>query len=101
MKYKINNEEKELIVKFKNMKIPVIFKTDNTDRILFVEDVNSFVCDLLLKGKKIPDSLYSETMNDYKKFINDTDVNEFDDYALKHFSICVKIVEIMKKYYEK
>lgn len=99
MKYKINNKEKELIIKFQNMRIPSIFKTDNTDRILFVEDVDSFIGDLLLKGKVISDSLYNEIMIDYERFINNTDAGEFDEYALEYFNTCVRIVEIMKKYY--
>ena len=40
MKYKINEEEKSIILQFKGLRIPTIFKTDNTDFILFVEDVD-------------------------------------------------------------
>ena len=98
MNYKIDIEEKNIIKKFQIMRIPAIFKNDNTDRILFVEDVDFFICDSLLKGKGISDSLYNEIMIDYERFINNTDVNEFDEYALDYFNICVQIVEVMKKY---
>lgn len=98
MNYKIDIEEKNIIKKFQSMRIPAIFKSDNTDRILFVEDVSSFIGDLLLKGKGISDSLYNEIMTDYERFINNTDVSEFDVYVLEYFDTCVRIVEIMKKY---
>lgn len=98
MNYKINIEEKSIIKKFQSMRIPAIFKKDNTDRILFVEDVDSFICDSLIRGKGISDSLYNEIMIDYDRFISNTDVNSFDEYAVEYFNICVQIVEIMKKY---
>lgn len=98
MKYKINNEEKELIVKFKNMRIPSIFKTDNTDRIIFVEDVSFFIANRILKGQKISKTLYDETIADYGRFIINTDVSNLDEYTLEYFNTCVRIVEVMKKY---
>ena len=99
MKFKINNGEKETITKFKNMRIPSIFKTDNTDRILFVEDVSLFIVNSLLKGKKISKTVYDETIADYERFINDTNVSDLDEYALEYFNVCIQVIEIMKKYY--
>lgn len=99
MKFKISNEEKELVIKFQNMRIPSIFKTDNTDRILFVEDVSFFIGNSLLKGKKISKILYDETIDDYERFISNTDVNNLDEYTLEYFNTCIQVIEIMKKYY--
>ena len=99
MKFKINNEEKELVIKFQNMRIPSIFKTDNTDRILFVEDVSFFIVNLLLKGQKISKTLYDETIADYKRFIINTDVSNLDEYTLEYFNTCIQVIETMKKYY--
>jgi len=98
MNYKISNEEKKVIIQFQNLRIPSIFKTDNTGRILFIEDIDFNICNLLLKGKKITDVLYNETMENYKRFYNDTNIKEFDDYTLRYFNLCLQIVEIMKKY---
>lgn len=98
MKYKVNNEEKELIIKFQNMRIPSIFKTDNTDRILFVEDLSFFIANKMLKGQKISKVLYRETIADYESFIINTVVSNHDEYTLEYFNTCVRIVEIMKKY---
>jgi len=99
MKFKISNEEKELVIKFQNMRIPSIFKTDNTDRILFVEDVSFFIGNSLLKGKKISKILYDETIDDYERFTSNTDVNNLDEYTLEYFNTCIQVIEIMKKYY--
>jgi hypothetical protein len=100
MKYSIEKTEKELLKHFQKLRIPSIFKTDNTDRILFIEDVDFSICNLLLKGKVISDSIiYKETIKNCKKFYDDTDIKEFDDYALEYFNLCLQVVEIMKKYY--
>lgn len=98
MKYKVNNEEKVLLNTFRELRIPSIFKTDDTDRILFVEDIDFTICDYLLKGKSISSSLYDEIVERCERFINDTDIKEFDDYALNYYNLCLQIVEMMKKY---
>ena len=36
MKIKISDYEKEILKRFKNLSYPSIYKTDNTDNILFV-----------------------------------------------------------------
>ncbi len=98
MKYKISNEEKDTCIQFKKSRIPSIFKWDLTDRILFVEDVDSYVCDLLLKGKEITRVIYDDIMADYKRFCDNTDINEFDEYALNYYRQCLKVMEIFEKY---
>lgn len=95
----MDNNEKEIVMRFEKMRIPVMFKTDLTDRILFLEDINFIIRNVLLKNKIISDILYYETMSDYERFINNTDVKEFDDYTLDYFNMCVEIVQIIKKCY--
>ena len=45
-------EDREFVTRFIRMKYPPIYKTDNTDRILFVELVEFDVCPYLLGQKK-------------------------------------------------
>lgn len=99
MKFRIDKEEKELVMKFQNMRIPSLFKTDNTDRILFVEDVSFFIVKLLLKGRKISKTIYDETMVDYERFVINTDVSKLDEYTLEYFNTCIQVMETIKKYY--
>ena len=99
MSYRISIDEKKTVDQFQKLKIPPIFKMDVTERILFVEDVNFFVCKLLLKGKYIPNALYNEILERCDDFVTKSDINEFDDYALYYYNICLQVVEIMKRYY--
>ena len=101
MKNKINLtvDEKEVVVKFIRMKYPPIYKTDNTDRILFVELVEFDVCPYLLGKIRINDEQYSYIMNEYESYLMQTDNTMFDKYAQEHFKVIVKLINIFKKYY--
>jgi hypothetical protein len=99
MNIKLNNEEKSIVVKFENMRIPTIFKIDKTDRILFIENINFTIRNFVLKNRIIPTDLYNEIIADYEKFIKNSKINDFDVYAFEYFNLCVRIVEILKKSY--
>ena len=47
------DNEKELIKRFRETRIPLIFKIDKTDNILYIEHVDFDLCNMLLKGKKV------------------------------------------------
>ena len=53
----------------------------------------------IVKGKKISKTVYDETIADYERFINYTNVSDLDEYALEYFNVCIQVIEIMKKYY--
>ena len=49
----VTDTERAIIDKFLTMKCPPIYKTDNTDRILFVETVEFDICQYLLGKSNI------------------------------------------------
>lgn len=99
MKFKLSESEKEILHKFNKLSYPSIYKTDDTDNILFVETVDFDVCPILLKGKDISKESFNEIMMSYDKFLNKVNLENFDDYALEHYHLILEIMEIFKKYY--
>lgn len=100
MKFKISEYEKEILLKFKNSSYPSIYKTDNTDNILFVELVDFDVCTYLLKGKQINKEMYDYIINSYEKFLSQAEIDTFDECTLSYYNNILKIMEIFKKYYK-
>ena len=100
MKFKITDKEKELLLKFKNSSYPSIYKTDNTDNILFIEMVDFDVCTYLLKGTQINEQIIEEIVKSYKKFLLQIKLDSFDDYALAHYKNVLEIMKIFEKYYD-
>ena len=99
MKIKISESEKMILSHFRKMKYPNIYKTDNTDNILFVEMVDFDVCDILLAGKNINLDVYNHIMNNYHNYLKQIDLKNFDEYAQVHYNKIVQIMEIFTKYY--
>ena len=95
----VTDTERAVIDKFLTMKCPPIYKTDNTDRILFVETVEFDICQYLLGKRKIGNEQYSYIMNEYERFLTQTNSSAFDKYTNEHFKLIVKLVDIFKKYY--
>lgn len=92
-------EDREFVTGFMRMKYPTIYKTDKTDRILFVELVEFDVCSYLLGKREIDSEQYSYILEEYEKYLNQTDTSIFDEYAKKHFTIIVKLIDLFNKYY--
>ena len=97
-KNKLTDEERELVTTFIKMKYPTIYKTDKTDRILFVELVEFDVCPYLLGQRQIDSEQYSYILNEYERYLSQTDISIFDEYAKEHFKIMVKLIDLFKKY---
>ena len=57
MRFKISDYEKERLLKFKDASYPSIYKTDNTDNLLFIEIVDFDVCTYLLEGKQMNEEM--------------------------------------------
>lgn len=74
--YKLNNDEVKLIKKFKESRMPTIFKDIYIDFLLMVENMTFYICDLLLKGKPINDDTYTELISDFEEIIKNIDVKK-------------------------
>ena len=96
----LSKELKEKIKLFSTSPIPSIYKTDNTDRILFVETVCFDVCKALLKNKRLSEDHVCEIMTEYSQYLEQTDISEFNDYALQHFNALTDIMELFVKVME-
>lgn len=99
-KNKLTDEERELVTTFIKMKYPTIYKTDKTNRILFVELIDFDVCPYLLGRLKIDEKQYGYILDEYKRYLSQTDIALFDEYAKEHFKIMVKLIDLFKKYYK-
>lgn len=99
-KNKLTDEERELVTTFIKMKYPTIYKTDKTDRILFVELVEFDVCPYLLGQRQIDSEQYSYILNECERYLSQTDISIFDEYAKDHFKIMVKLIDLFKKHYK-
>lgn len=92
-------EEREFVTRFTRMKYPPIYKTDKTDRILFVELMEFDVCPYLLGQRQIDSEQYSYILNEYERYLSQTDISIFDEYAKEHFKTIVRLMSLFKKYY--
>lgn len=99
MKITINQCERAIVECFKKLKYPAIYKLDDTDNILFVERVDFDICSRLLSGKMISDIQYREIIGEYKIFLSQVQLNQFDEYALIHYDILTYIMKLFEKYY--
>lgn len=95
----LSDEEKEIVHGFMRMKYPPIYKMDSTDRILFVELVEFDVCPYLLGKNQIDRKRYNYILNEHERYLSQTDILMFDDYAQEHFRLIVELIELFKKYY--
>ena len=94
----LNDAEISIINKYKSLKIPAIYKTDNTDRILFIEYVDFDICTSLLKNKKIDKKEIEEAIKEYSYFLSQTSISTFDEESLYHFKILNIVMGIFFKY---
>lgn len=92
-------EERACVNNFIRMKYPCIYKTDKTDRILFVELVEFDVCQYLLGQKKLDSEQYHYILDEYDRYLRQTDISIFDEYAKEHFNIIIKLINLFKKCY--
>ena len=95
----MTREEHAIVVKFNDTLIPSVYKLDDTDRILFVEQVYFDVCDVLLQKRKINESYKKEILAEYNRYLDKTRPADFDDYALKHHELLKDVMSIFIKYY--
>lgn len=87
-----------IIKEFKQSKIPSIYKTDNTDNILYVEHVDFDLCNELLKGKKVDYTTIQNEIYMYSNFLSQISIIQFDKEAIEYFKLINSIFEIFLKY---
>ena len=96
----MNKEEKGLIKEFRKAHIPGIFKLDNTDCILFLEDVDFDVCKWLLKGTALSKETIDSVLNEYERLLSFYPLNKQDDKELNDYLLLLdKVMQIFKKRY--
>ena len=57
------------------------------------------VCSYLLEQRQIDSEQYSYILDEYEKYLSQTDISIFDEYAKEHFKILVKLIDLFKKYF--
>lgn len=95
----LTDSEKALIHQYRDMKYPPIYKMDRTDRILFAELVDFSICAYLLGEETMDYAQYKDAMNEYERYLMQTDLVPFDAYTKKHYDFIVAIMDMFKKYY--
>lgn len=108
MKYKISEQEKLILLNFKKLHIPLIFKADYINYMLFVEEVDFYVCETLLKGKEITSKIYEWIVSDsnnghcpcFNDFIKGVNKSDLDENAKMYYDEILRVMDIFTKYKE-
>lgn len=90
--------EKSIVQEFVNLKIPAIYKFDNTLNILYIEHVLFDICPFLLKNKKREIDICAEK-DAYSNFLAQIVISGFDEEAKRHFNLLRSVMIILFKYY--
>ena len=87
-------EEKAVLKKLRDSRIPSIFKTDYLDFLLTVENIN-YLAEDILNGKKIDYDL----SKDYDALQVRVDTSKLDEGAKEYYQNLIAVLTIFKKYY--
>lgn len=90
--------EKEVVEKFRQSKIPSIYKLDDTDNILYVEHVIFDLCKMLLKRKRATKECVQEEIKAYATFLGQLSIFKFDEEAINHLKLLNEVINIFLKY---
>lgn len=99
IKYSLSKNDEEFLLCFQRTSIPPIFKTEYIDFMLFVEELDFWVCDTLIRRKTISLDLYEKTICEYDDFVKIIDIKKLDEQALIYYQECFQIVLLLKKYF--
>ncbi len=94
----LTNEEKLIVRKYQSLKIPKVYKMDDTDNLLFLEDVDFDICTSLIKSKKFELSEIERIIKEYSKYLSQISIIDFDEDALYHFKMLNIVMSIFFKY---
>lgn len=91
------DNEKELIKRFRETRIPLILKIDNTDNILYAEHVDFDLCKMLLKGKKVNVDCLQNEIELFANFLAQISILEFNEEEQNYFKLLIEIVSMFIK----
>ncbi len=99
----LTEDEKLLVKKFKNMRIPSMYKDDSTVNILYVEHVDFDLCTMLLEGKKAKREDVQNEIKEFSIFLSnfaeyDALNFDFNEYDRDYLNILIEVVNIYIKY---
>lgn len=95
-KYRLTEEEKEVVNKFCNYSIPFIFKSgEYCGYMQYFEYVNFEACHDLLKGKPIDEKVYQMVVLEGTNIEKD----KLDGRALEYFNLYLVIEDLIRKYH--
>ena len=86
--------EKFAVERFQQLRIPAIYKLDDTDNLLYAEHVNFDLCEMLLRGKKVSKEYVQEEIKQFSVFLKQSTILDFDDYEKEYFKLLVEVVKI-------
>ena len=90
----LTKTEKAVIQEFNSLKIPTIYKTDNTFNILYIEHVHFDICPFLLNNKKYGINI-AEERNAYSAFLANISISNFDEEARRHLDLLKNVMSIL------
>ena len=91
------DNEKELIKRFRETRIPLIFKIDKTDNILYIEHVDFDLCNMLLKGKKVNVDCLQNEIELFANFLAQISILDFNEEEKNYFKLLIEIVSMFIK----
>lgn len=95
-KYKLTDEEKDIVNKFCHYTTPFIFSSgEYSGYMQYFELIDFEVCFVLLEGNRIDEKIYQMIISegvDIKK-------EKLDNYALEYFNLYLLIEKLVRKYH--
>lgn len=88
--------ERAIIQEFNSLKIPAIYKTDNTFNILYIEHIYFDICPFLLKNQNQGINIGEERIA-YSSFLANISISDFDEEAKYHLSLLQRVMSILFK----
>ena len=90
----LTETEKAIIQEFNNLKIPAIYKTDDTFNILYIEHIHFDICSFLLKNQYQRINIDKERTA-YSSFIAHISISDFDEEAKHHLYLLQSVMNIL------
>ncbi len=93
----LTNNEKIVIKEFQQIRIPSVYKLDDTDNILYIEHVDFDLCNMLLKNKKASNEYVQNELKEFAKFLKQLDISGYDNDAKRHLILLTEVINIFLK----
>ncbi len=93
----LTNDEKIILKEFQQTRIPLVYKYDDTDNILYIEHVDFDLCDMLLKNKKVSKEYVQNEIKEFARFLTQLDVSNHDNNQKKYLYLLIEVVNIFIK----